>query len=112
MEIRARKGREGGVCSPDPKYQGRERTHPPQQSGDRQTGAGPKPGGRAAPRRHGTESACSARSRMLGPLVFFSKDCCQASECPDIVSTYIKVSTVTSTLRVGKDLHFTDSHHR
>lgn len=62
----------------------------------------------AAPGGMGQESASSARSRMLGALVF-SRDCCQASGCPDIVSYYIKVSTVTPTLQVGKDLHFTDS---
>lgn len=55
----------------------------------------------AAPGGMGRESASSARSRMLGTLVFF-RDCRQASGCPSVVSYYIKVSTVTPTLQVGK----------
>lgn len=80
MEIRARKaGRR--VCSPDPKYQGRERTHPPQPSGDRQTGAGPKPGAVQLPEARDGESACSAEAGCWVLLVF-SRDCFQALRMP------------------------------
>lgn len=104
MEIRVRK--EGGVCSPDPKYQGREGDPPtPVVRGQATRGRAHsrRPGCQvsAAPGGMGWESASSARSRMLGALVF-SRDCRQALGCPGVISYYIKVSTVTPTLQVGK----------
>lgn len=46
MEIRVRK--EGGVCSPDPKYQGREGDPPTPVVRGQAAGGGPTPGGLAA----------------------------------------------------------------